>query len=92
MKRHLRAVLLAVPVTFGLHWDTLLHFSAGYISANIAQVAVKGCGFSSTDAYLAGLGVAVAAATTKESADPVWDWGDWTSTVLGGGVAVTINF
>lgn len=84
------------PSTAGIPWDKALHFSAGYIGADITETWAARWPEPERLPWwgrkLLGLGVAAMLATGKEAADPRWDWADWGATMLGGGVSITVNW
>jgi hypothetical protein len=83
-----------MPETYGIPWDKALHFSAGYVTADLTQRGTAWTGIR--DPYhLYPLLSAVTIASVKEGLDvggTGWNWNDWTSTLIGGGVHWTIHF
>lgn len=85
-----------MPETMGIAWDKMLHFSAGYIVADL-QGRLEEDGMEIHDKYQIGpLLAAIALGAGKEWFDSQeggtgWDNMDWLATSLGGGFRVTIH-
>lgn len=102
MKYALLLILLASPLsakmpeTYGVPWDKALHFSAGYVGADLTQWAEKQVGIK--DKWHIGPFITVfLLASIKESFDTReggtgWNWDDWNATMFGGRVHYAFKF
>ena len=93
MKRLIAIVIILLVSTIcsaELQVDKVAHFGVGYMLTDITcELSPKE---NQTEAKLFGLGATMLLATMKESQDAHWDWQDWTATVLGSVVCISIKF
>lgn len=81
----------------GIQEDKQIHFAVGYISSDFFATKAEKMGASIWESRAIGLGSALCLATAKEGVDSLtpknkWDWQDWTATVLGSVVNISIHF